>query len=319
MGFSTPGTSGVGGYTGPPKPVVTPPKPPVPGQPPLPYGVTTNTTGQANITPEAAANIVYTRQGGGTVSAPDATALGYVADHTSDPARSSALNNLSVAGTPAAAGLTPPPPPPSTWSLPQTQPPQAAGPSAPPGEGYGPGFGEQYGKDHIGNYDQPTALETFFQQQLTGDNPYYQRLQQQQADQINQQMAARGHYNSGGAMAALGNASGALYADQFANMGNLAGQVSNLELNRYGQGFQQAQGVQGMAQNRINSQFGQAGQLAALGAGSYGGFYNQGGQQSGDAAMNGINAGANAAQLQGQGQGATLNTAKDIVKAYIQK
>ncbi len=189
---------------------------------------------------------------------------------------------------------------------------------APPGEGYGPGFGEQYGKDHIGNYDQPTAMEQFFQSQMTGDNPYYQRLQQQQADGINQQMAARGHYNSGGAMAALGNASGALYADQFANMGNMAAQASNLAMNRYGQGFQQAQGVQNQQQNRINSQFGQAGQLAALGAGTYGGFYGQGGSLSGDAAMSGINAGANAAQLTGQGQGAMVNTARDGLKAWLQ-
>ena len=189
-----------------------------------------------------------------------------------------------------------------------------AAPPAPPGEGYGPGFGEQYGQSHMGAYDQPTMIEQFAQQQMNGNNPYYDRLRQQADAQLNQQMAARGHYNSGGALAALGNADAALYADQFANMGNLVGQASNMGLNRQQAGFQQASGIQGLQQNRLGQQFNEGAQIANLGAGLYGGFYGQGGQQSGDAAMAGINAGANAAALSAQGQQARQNVGLDLLK-----
>lgn len=194
-------------------------------------------------------------------------------------------------------------------------PPQAPPPQAPPGEGYGPGFGETYGQQHIGQYDQPTALETFANQQLNGNNPYYDRLRQQQSDAINQQMAARGHYNSGGALSALGNADAALYAQQFQDMGNLLGQASNLGLNRLNAGMGQAGNIQGLTQQRLGQQFGEASDLAHLGAGLYGQFYGQGGQQSGDAAMAGINAGANAAGLAAQGQAGRGNTLTDLFKS----
>jgi hypothetical protein len=190
------------------------------------------------------------------------------------------------------------------------------GPQA-PGALSGPGFGETYGQSSMGAYEQPSMLEQFAQQQMNGDNPYYQRLQQQQADAINQQMAARGHYNSGGALAALGNASAALNADQFANMGQLVGNASSMGLQRQQQGFQQAAGVQQLQQNRLQNQFGDAAQIAGLGAGLYGGFYGQGGAQSGDAGMAGINAGANAAGLTGQGQQAFSNTVFSGLRGFL--
>lgn len=181
--------------------------------------------------------------------------------------------------------------------------------SAPAGEGYGPGVGEQYGASHLGQYDTPTALETFAQQQMNGDNPYYARLQQQGDAAINQQMAARGHYNSGGALSALGNYNGALGAAQFQDMGNLLGQAGTMGLNREGQGQGVANSVQAQQQGRIQQQFGDLSDIAHLGAGNVGGFYGQGGQLSGDAAMAGINAGVNAAQLKGQGQTSQANLA----------
>jgi hypothetical protein len=177
----------------------------------------------------------------------------------------------------------------------------------PPGEGFGPGFGETYGKEHIGQYDQPTQLEQFAQQQMNGNNPYYARLKQQGMDAINQQMAARGHYNSGGALSALGNYGGAIDASQFKDMADLVGNASGLGLSRQNAGMNAASGIQGLQQGRIGQQFSQASDLAHLGAGTVGGFFGQGGQQSGDAAMAGINAGANSAQLAGQGQNALPN------------
>lgn len=190
-------------------------------------------------------------------------------------------------------------------------------PPAPPGEGFGPGFGETYGKDHIGFYDKPTMLETFAQQQMEGNNPYFDRLRSEQSARINQQAAARGNFNSGGAMSALGNADAALTAAQFADMGNLLGGASNMAMNRTGQGFDQASGIQNMQQQRLGQQFNQASDLARLGAGLFNNFFNQGGSQSGDAAMAGINAGANASQLNAQGTQAVQNFIWDAAKGMF--
>lgn len=195
-------------------------------------------------------------------------------------------------------------------------PPTAPAPSQ-PGEGYGPGFGEKYGMSHVGQYDQPTALESFATQQMNGNNPYYDRLRAQGEAGINQQMAARGHYNSGGALSALGNFDSGLYAQQFNDMGNLLGNAGTMQLQRQAAGGQMATGVQNLQQGRLGQQMGFASDLAHLGAGLYGGFYGQGGAKSGDAAMAGINAGANAAQLRGLGQTAGANQMTDLGKAAL--
>lgn len=190
-------------------------------------------------------------------------------------------------------------------------------PQAPPGEGFGPGFGETYGKEHIGFYDKPTMLETFAQQQMDGNNPYFDRLRSEQAARINQQAASRGHFNSGGAMSALGNADAALTAAQFADMGNLLGSASNMAMNRTGQGFNQASSIQNLQRDRLGQQFNQLSDIAHLGAGLVGGFTTTGGQLSGDAAMTGLNAGVNGDQLDAQGTQAGQNFVWDAVKGMF--
>lgn len=191
----------------------------------------------------------------------------------------------------------------------------------PPGKSVGPlngpGLGETYGQSHLGGYDTPTALENFANQQLAGDNPYYQRLMQQQNDTINQQMAARGNYNSGGALTALGNADAALNAQQFKDMGDLLGQSSALGLNRLGAGINAAEGIQNQQDNRLQQQFNNEMGISQLASGLYGGFYGQGGAQSGDAAMAGINAGANAASLAGQQTNTQSNYAMQLFKMMM--
>jgi hypothetical protein len=170
---------------------------------------------------------------------------------------------------------------------------------------------------HVGQYDTPTALETFAQQQLNGDNPYYQRLQQQGMDAINQQMIARGHGNAGGAYAALGNFQGALGADQFANMGNLLQSAGSMGLQREGQGQNVADTVQNLQSQRGQNHFNNLLALTNQGAGTIGGFYGQGGTQSGDAAMAGINAGANKFGLIGQGQNADTSLAWKVLMGLV--
>jgi hypothetical protein len=218
-----------------------------------------------------------------------------------------------------------PPPPPtqpaaSTAPTPAYQPappPAAPGATQAPGEFSGPGFGEQYGMSHVGQYDTPTALETFAQQQLQGNNPYYDTLRTQGDAAINAQLAARGEYNSDGALSALGNFNAQTYADQFANMGNLLGSAGNMQLQREGQGQNVANSVQAQQAQRGQNQFNNLLGIAGLGSQNTGKFYDMGMTQSGDAAMGGTNAGANAAQLTGQGQNALPNTAMSFFNSYL--
>lgn len=238
---------------------------------------------------------------------------GYGGGSIAAPSGYNYVQNAQQGGTPTGA--------PMPTQAPTQQPAAATGTPATSntaaGEGYGPGFGEKYGMSHVGQYDQPTLLEQFAQQQLNGNNPYYDRLRQQGMDALNQQMAARGHYNSGGALSALGNFSGALGAAQFQDMGNLLGSAGSQGLQRMGQGQTVANNVQQLQLNRLGQQSGMLSDLAHLGAGTVGGFYGQGGSLSGDAAMAGINAGANAAGLTGQGQQAFTNTGIGLGKALF--
>jgi hypothetical protein len=275
----------------------------------------------------------------GTVTLPNGTKV--ASNNVTNPQTAFMLQQSSptsgptgVAPTPTGYAITPPGQPAPAMSTlpsphapsiqPQTAPPMAPPPAAaappsnaPPGEMYGPQFGETYGKSHIGQYDKPTMLEDFAQSQMNGNNPYYDRLRQQGMDQINQQMVARGHGNSGGAMAALGNFQGALGAAQFKDMADLAGGASGIGLQRQGQGNQMATGIQGLQQQRMGQQFGELSDLAHLGAGTTGGFFGQGGQLSGDAAMAGINAGTNASQLEGQGKNGLVNTGMQLFNGYL--
>jgi hypothetical protein len=168
---------------------------------------------------------------------------------------------------------------------------------------------------------QPGQAEQFYQQaQNTATDPYYQRLQQQGNDTLNQQMAARGNYNSGGALAALGNFNSGLAAQQYHQMGDLAnqaqsqgqarvglsGQLANTadqgDLSRLNSFFGVAGQAQGANQNGINSMLSQQMGIDNMGSGLVGGFYGQGGQLSGNATTDSINAMIQAGQAQAQGQ-----------------
>ena len=85
-------------------------------------------------------------------------------------------------------------------------------------------------------------------------------------------------------------------------LGTLANAADTTNLNYLNNMFNTAGNVQGAEQQRLNSMLDQLYRENALQAGLTGGFYQNGGQFSGDAATAGINAGANAAQLAGQGQ-----------------
>jgi len=168
---------------------------------------------------------------------------------------------------------------------------------------------------------QPGAAEQFYQQaQNTQTDPYYQRLQQQGNDALNQQMAARGSYNSGGALAALGNFNSGLAAQQYAQMGQLAQNAQNGQQARVGLSGQLAQTADQGDLSRLNSLFGVAGQAQGMNqsginnmlsqqmgidngaSGLVGGFYGAGGQLSGQALTDAINAMIQSGQAKSQGQ-----------------
>ncbi len=168
---------------------------------------------------------------------------------------------------------------------------------------------------------QPGAAEQFYQQaQNTQTDPYYQRLQQQGNDALNQQMAARGSYNSGGALAALGNFNSGLAAQQYSQMGQLALNAQNGQQQRVGLSGQLAQTADAGDLSRLNSLFGVAGQAQGANqnqinsmlsqqmgidngaSGLVGGFYGNGGQLSGQALTDAINAMIQSGQASAQGQ-----------------
>lgn len=168
---------------------------------------------------------------------------------------------------------------------------------------------------------QPGAAEQFYQQaQNTASDPYYQRLQQQGNDALDQQMAARGNYNSGGALAALGNFNSGLAAQQYAQMGQLAQNAQNGQQQRVGLSGQLAQTADAGDLSRLNSLFGVAGQaqganqqginselaqqmgISNMNSGLVGGFYGNGGQLSGQALTDAINAIIQSGQASAQGQ-----------------
>lgn len=104
------------------------------------------------------------------------------------------------------------------------------------------GFAARQGRQ----YEAPGALEQFQSQYAaTGSNPYLDRIQSKGLATINQEMARRGHFRSGGADTAIGNYLGEMGAQNFKYAGDLAGQAQNAKFSRLGAGGQLAQGVSG--------------------------------------------------------------------------
>jgi hypothetical protein len=86
----------------------------------------------------------------------------------------------------------------------------------------------------------PGQYEQFVTADINGTNPAYERTRQQGIAGINQEMARRGNFNSGGAMTAIGNYTGALDAADYENRANRAKSAQGMELSRIAQGTQSA-------------------------------------------------------------------------------
>lgn len=146
-----------------------------------------------------------------------------------------------------------------------------------------------------GQYQQPGALEQYYQNTMNGADPYFNRVMQQGQGAINSQMAARGGLNSGAALAAQGNFTSGLEAQMYQNRGQMAQAAEAAQLGRLG-------GLSGLA-----------GQQAGLIQSAYG----LGGQMYGNEMGNSINALNQGAQFRGQGQNAGVQMVYDLGKAAL--
>jgi len=91
---------------------------------------------------------------------------------------------------------------------------------------------------NMGAYEGPGMLEKFALGAAERGDPYVERLRQQSIDKLNQQMAARGHYSSGGALAAIGNQNAAFDAEIFNRLGDVLAKGQDAQFARLGQGVQ---------------------------------------------------------------------------------
>lgn len=94
----------------------------------------------------------------------------------------------------------------------------------------------QYAGSQMGQLQGPGAYEQFVQSDINGTNPQNQRETDQGVARINQEMARRGHFNSGGADTAIGNFVGSQAAADYQNKANRAQSAQQMELSRIGAG-----------------------------------------------------------------------------------
>lgn len=192
--------------------------------------------------------------------------------------------NPGVGAATGPSSTTPVKPPPQT---PEDKTGQSIRDASPGATSQGPmagkGYGEQAWESLGAYYGQPGLYEQWAQQQANGSNPYYDRMRKQTMDTMGQQAAARGTYNSGGALAAEGNALGALGAAQFKDMGDLMGGAQQAGLARVGQGLAGANAAEGQMNQRLNQLFNAQAGITAGETGSIAGAYDMGGSQSGNA------------------------------------
>jgi len=102
------------------------------------------------------------------------------------------------------------------------------------------------------------VYEQFVESDIYGNNPAMEMERRKGLASINQEMARRGHFNSGGANTAIGEFLGTLGAKTYEGRAQRAQQAQGMQLSRLGEGRQlaqagsgermgQAQGLQGLA------------------------------------------------------------------------
>jgi hypothetical protein len=122
---------------------------------------------------------------------------------------------------------------------------------------------ENYANQQMGGLGQKGLYEQFVQSDIMGNNPASQRETDQGLARINQEMARRGGFKSGGADTAIGNFLGEMGAKDYQNRAMRAQSAQGMELSRIGAGQSLATAS---AQGKLaqgSAQQGLAGQLDA--------------------------------------------------------
>jgi hypothetical protein len=167
-------------------------------------------------------------------------------------------------------------------------PPAAAAPAEGPLSG--PGYYEEFYKAHGNDLMTPSASEDLYSRGVEGSNPYYDYAEQRATDSINAASRARGGFNSGAALAQIGNSSAFLRGEQAHELGQLAGQADQGRIGRYGLTGQMADTAQGRMEGRITGGIDREMALAGDEAKLAGGFYGKAGDLTQQANLEAIRA-----------------------------
>lgn len=172
------------------------------------------------------------------------------------------------------------------------------------------GFSQRNG----GQLEQQGMGEQFAQRYLDETNPYNERMQKKLTDSMNQQLAARGLYAGGGAVAGIGNALGEFQAQNYKNMADVSARGQEMQMSRLKQG-------QGLAESASGEKQMLGKNLQGLGTGLEGEWAQKEGLKIADRDSLSRNAqGLMAMNLQGasQGENARLQGAQGYMNAASQ-
>jgi hypothetical protein len=129
-----------------------------------------------------------------------------------------------------------------------------------------------YYQSQLGQLSGPGQYEQFVSQDISGTNPELERARMKSSMALNQDLARRGHFDSGGANVALGEMQGSFMAQDYQNRAQRAKDAQAMQLGRIGQGGQLAGQVSGLDINRGTAlagmdQMNEQAQLARMGLG----------------------------------------------------
>lgn len=103
----------------------------------------------------------------------------------------------------------------------------------------------QYASRNLPQLESQGIYEQWAESAINGSNPMQDRIREKGLAQLNQEMARRGHFNSGGAGTAIGNYLAEQNAQEFAQKSELAKGAQGMQLQRLGQGQGLAEGSAG--------------------------------------------------------------------------
>jgi hypothetical protein len=124
-----------------------------------------------------------------------------------------------------------------------------------PSEGVlsGPGYNEDWYKAHSTDMNGPSSSTKLFNEGMAGSNPFYDNAIQQADQQINNESANRGGWNSSSTMNTIGLTNANLRGQQAHELGMLAGQADSADTSRFTAGSGASNTAQDSTENRVNS------------------------------------------------------------------